>query len=637
MKSPSEKKDKKIEEIEEKMASSSSPSKEKCKKNISSKDVDVSNSFSRTISFVFLPLLVAILGGIWHAFGNEIVVHFNGTIKEQQQQQQRTLITNDSSSTTLGDKYASDLVHIQTQKFFPKSTKECTDDFSSQKNNPVDENFIHIKKVHFNELVSKNQVFFMLNGENEGLLFPFDNTNCLYELIVHASILLGMDVELISNGLKLMTQEGKPILSAKELESTGKRVAHILFDGQIWVWPGIEVGHTMLVDQKWKMTTHSLRPKVFSIEYFFNEQEAEEIMKDGINNLERSPVDSADAVDGYHSDRTSFTAFLEDSNLTRNFRKRTSQLARLPSASFVEKLQLVRYEKGQFFRKHEDYFDSKEFLTSSKENDGEKTIQEYKTWTKWASSKIDQFLLDQKNAQNNDQNNAQNNQLLSKEFDPKTGNLYPDFENKGIFQHELLKLFLQEAKKTNFFFDHAALEWEEWIETNLKIKADDIMTPLLQDKEFMLPYIIKAWEKKIGFKDFFQYNHLKEKQKTKIIHGMTHYFRWIRWAKEKIQDVLDDSTTNVLVPKEILPTGDEYPTYHQKFQNFLVNRMFNSFSYEEIEQKVGIEWAKWLKENQNAKDILLEAFKTTEIPDQLFDLIVEAWTILAGKDLFHYE
>ncbi|CAK4103837.1 unnamed protein product [Aphanomyces euteiches] len=208
----------------------------------------------------------------------------------------------------------------------------------------------------------------MLNGHNDGVVMEWSKNsgdNCLHSLTATAAAALGANPDYFPNGLRLYNSMGHAIATAEELDV--ERLAYILVDFQLWVWPGIRVGHKRTVDGV-TLTTLSLSPLVYDVEGFFTAEEAEAIITHGIEKLERSSI-----LDYYGGDedadevRTSFMTFFNESIFVRQFRVRGANLTRLPSPSFVEKLQLVRYEHGQFFRRHEDYFEHMNYLGKTTE------------------------------------------------------------------------------------------------------------------------------------------------------------------------------------------------------------------------------------------------------------------------------
>lgn len=515
----------------------------------------------------------------------------------------------------LVDKYESEVVKISTHPLLIGGAA----DYKCAAFQPTSDELTHVELVLGREqqLQDQSQVFFMLNGQNEGIYLPWthhqDEEACLLELAQTAALHLGAGPDRISNGLKLFSIDGLPIFTAGELNKL--RIAHVLLDGQLWVWPGVKVGYVREIDGC-TVTTQSLRPKVFTVEGFFTPKEADAIIAEGIDHLDRSPVDSVDADNGYHADRTSFTAFLDDSHFTRDLRVRSARLARLPSPGYTERMQLVRYKTGQFFRKHEDYFDSKEFVPSKQLAGGQ-----FEAWIQWASSKIEE--LRQEHGDN----------IVPVEFLPG-GTMFPDVQSTTTFHHALLKGFIEDAEASNFFWENADLEWRDWIHENLEREAENIMGPILESKGYMLPFIVASWEKRAGLHELvYSFPKLATS-------GVSHYFRWIRWAKERVQMLMD--THVEAVPKRVRPEGEDYPTFYMRFQNRLANYMLEDYTREFLVDTLTEELHAWLIENKDNNDVLLEVLRNSP---SAFDLAVESWTKRAGglfvydkpKYLYHFE
>lgn len=561
------------------------------------------SSSSSSLLFVAAPLLVALLGGAWTTLGPEF---FGLSSTTHDAAAARALSANDAAPDAsiadalvhaeVPDKYLSEVAHITTQQLLvptPQSETNCPT-FA------VDGDLAHVESVlgHADELRAHGRVFLMLNGENEGVSLNWSAPDaCLHELATFAGQRLGIDADVLANGVKLMTQDGRALTTVAQLDTL--RIAHVLFDFQIWVWPGINVGHTFTVEGC-TVKTASLRPKVFTVEGFFTQAEADSIIAQGVDRLTRSPVDSPDAVDGYHSDRTSDTAFLSDNQFTRNFRARTAALTRLPSPSFTERLQLVRYQKGQFFRKHEDYFDSKQFVPVKA-----LAHKEYSAWVEWAAQAIHALVAAGRD--------------VPADFRPG-GPSFPVAKDTTTFQHALLDAFVEDAEKVDFFVDHADVEWGTWLKENLANKASDIVGPLLQSKGYMLPHMIKSWETRVGLPEL-QYTIPK-----RPLSGVTQYFRWIRWVKERTQDLLDTDAS--AVPVDFRPEGTHYPTYSVRFQNRLVQFVLEDTTKEALVEAFSAEWYDWLVKNRLAKDVLIEALRSTTA---IFELAVAAWTKRAGE------
>lgn len=184
---------------------------------------------------------------------------------------------------------------------------------------------------------------------------------------------------------------------------------------------------------------------------------------------------------------------------------------------------------------------------------------------------------------------------------------------------------MEDAEADNFFWKHADLEWSEWINENLKRGANNMMIPLLEDKSYMLPYIVASWEKRA------QRPELVYQFPKPPISGISQYFRWIRWAKERVQLLMD--TQLEAVPKCVRPEGQDYPTFYMSFQTRLVNYLLEDYSQEFLLETITEDLYKWLVENKNNDDTLLEVLRNSQAA---FDLVVKSWVKRAG-DLFTYE
>ncbi|KAF0692857.1 Aste57867_16103 [Aphanomyces stellatus] len=497
----------------------------------------------------------------------------------------------------VGDKYQSEIVKINTRKLLSPDASCAAPQVLSEAKEHVETALGHVA-----DLRAADKVFLALNGRDDGVYVHWTKaTGCLHALAATAAAALGADPDYFPNGLRLYDSMGEPIVTADQLDAA--RIAYILIDFQVWVWPGIRVGYTRVVENV-KMTTISLSPLVFDTEGFFTLDEANAIIQHGMDKLTRSPVDSPEAQDGYHSDRTSHTAFLSDTQFTRNFRVRTANLARLPSPSFVERMQLVRYEAGQFFRKHEDYFSSKSFLGKK-----EIAVGQFKAWSNWAAAAI--VELDDPSQ-------------LPPAFHPETGAAFPKADDTHMWQVSVLEFFLEDHLETAYFADHADQAWADWLKENVENKATGIVDTLLQSKAYMLPDIIASWEKRVvEIAPSLHYTLPKEPPSA-----VSHYFRWLRWAKERVDDL------GTQAPVHVRTDGKDYPSYKMAFQNRLVLYILKDHAPEQLVAVVGQEWADWLETNKDALDVLLDAMKTNPI---FFDLAVAAWTKRAGPGLFDYD
>lgn len=237
---------------------------------------------------------------------------------------------------------------------------------------------------------------------------------------------------------------------------------------------------------------------------------------------------------------------------------------------------------------------------------------EYEAWTKWASAKIDEVVAEGRGAE------------LPAEF-LSGGAMYPNYADTLKFQHALLAAFLEDADAEDFFNEHADKEWGTWIKENVANRANDVVGPLLQSKGYMLRHMINAWEKRATVAE------LKYTLPKRPLSGVTHYFRWLRWLKERVQELLDENVE--FVPPQFRPAGTSYPTYNSRFQNILIQYVLDDYERAGLETEFGVEWTEWLYTNKDAKDVLWEGLKATS---RIFELVVEAFTKRAGHK-FTYE
>ncbi|RHY63364.1 hypothetical protein DYB30_004153 [Aphanomyces astaci] len=173
-------------------------------------------------------------------------------------------------------------------------------------------------------------VFMLLNGANDGLHFTWHD-GCLHAVGHMAAVALGADADWVSLGIRLYNQQGHIVQDAADVRASGG-ILHVLLEFQVWVWPGIAVGHTTTIQcdhpvsecehPPITLTTLSLSPKVFGVSGFVSQDDADAILSQGQPHLDRSRIDDKGV--------------------------RAAKLARLPSPSFAERTQLVRYAPGEY-------------------------------------------------------------------------------------------------------------------------------------------------------------------------------------------------------------------------------------------------------------------------------------------------
>ncbi|CAK4110924.1 unnamed protein product [Aphanomyces euteiches] len=460
----------------------------------------------------------------------------------------------------------------------------------------------HVRTAVGTTLKDQDRVFLLLNGKDHGLYFPWPFRNlsapsdCLYALGQAAGQALGVDPDLLANGVRLFNQAGRPITTAQELESA-QRITHVLVDFQTWVWPGIEVGFERQVNGV-IMKTLSLSPLVFSVSNFFTESEAEEIINQGAPLLRRSKINKSHQI-VESAIRTSNSAVLNESALTRSIQSRGAALARLPSLSFASRLELLRYEPGEYYRHHLDPLNSASLVP---EEYYALTYEDYVRWIQWAAAKCDEL-----------------NVSLPVEF--HQGKLwYPNISNPE-FEAALLSEFIQLESSTNFFTTRSDVPWLQWIRRQLAKQNPNTMRRLLAKKgSAFLPKIIDAWNAKVERHEFLAY----AAQKDVPVHGIAHFYRWIRWLKNQIS-----KSDDLVVPPIAQRTGELYPKFSMSFQIKMAKLVADSIPEERIQAMLGdagfATWTTQMEPGERATSkALLHALNASV---NFIQLVIEAWEI----------
>ncbi|RHY84395.1 hypothetical protein DYB26_009894, partial [Aphanomyces astaci] len=142
-------------------------------------------------------------------------------------------------------------------------------------------------------------VFMLLNGANDGLHFTWHD-GCLHAVGHMAAVALGADADWVSLGIRLYNQQGHIVQDAADVRASGG-ILHVLLEFQVWVWPGIAVGHTTTIQcdhpvsecehPPITLTTLSLSPKVFGVSGFVSQDDADAILSQGQPHLDRSRID----------------------------------------------------------------------------------------------------------------------------------------------------------------------------------------------------------------------------------------------------------------------------------------------------------------------------------------------------------
>ncbi|KAL0583844.1 hypothetical protein ABG067_006288 [Albugo candida] len=328
------------------------------------------------------------------------------------------------------------------------------------------------------------------------------------------------------------------------------------------------------------MTTVGLSPKVFDVEYFISANESAKLVELGSPSLERSQVVGSEGGSVVDDARTSHTSYLPQSDFTRKSQNRGARVARLPSPSFIEDLQLVRYNAGEFYRRHLDTFSSRSF----KPNEWtEYTYRDFLDWVSWSVVKI-------------------------RELGPRVpedfrygGRYYPNANDTTGFHVELLRLFVHKAELAHFFLARSATEWKTWIETNTQRRANNIMSILMKNtsKPEYLPFIVKEWERAVALPE------LHYTFPNKNVDGLSHLYNWIRWIKDRVFYFGDK------FPDHVRSGGALYPSYR-------------------ITNQDRINWNLTNKGRKRVLHDVLLAFPS------FFELVIRSWEVRANVPQLRY-
>ena len=502
----------------------------------------------------------------------------------------------DSSTEHVPFKYATDMVAIQVRHLV--SELKCNDSDYSASTLFEGKVFPVTEPMEAEQPMTDDRVFFMLNGANDGVYVSWNGQfDCLGQAAEMAAAWLGADRDVMANGVRLYSQMGRPVRNTKELSDT-KNIVHVLLDFQLWQWPGIKKGYKYILENGVTLTTMGISPKVFDVEYFFTQEEADKVIEIGSPTLNRSRVDGGNTSHVVSESRTSHTSFLPDSLFTRDFQKRTAFVGRLPSPSFVGRMQLVRYATGEFYRHHYDTFNSREILPKDANS---YTFEDYVVWTKWAAEKL--RGLDQSKV-------------------PETfregGSLFPNADDLIVFPNALLELFHEYMNTTNRFnalFDSA---YGEWIRLNLDRGAERIMNVLLEPEQrpSYLPIIVKTWEEKLGLREL---HYTFPKHDT---NSVSHFMYWIRWVKERVSFLGDK------VPADARPDGSLYPHFTVKFQDMLTGFILDDYTPGFIRRMTNSEWYDWMLFNRGRNHVLV---KMMQAWPQFAELAIRTWEAHVGN------
>lgn len=170
-----------------------------------------------------------------------------------------------------------------------------------------------------------------------------------------------------SASCKLYNSLGQYVQGVKELQEGDK--LHRIGDEHWFVWPPVTVGHNVTIrdlnSEPVIMETLAIAPRVFRLHGFLSHGEVDQLVNTAkALSMTRSTgglqkVDSKDPNNkgDYTSHRTSTNSWDQSSPLATKLKRRAFQLLRIPyREALADGLQVVRYEPGQFYHSHHDFF-----------------------------------------------------------------------------------------------------------------------------------------------------------------------------------------------------------------------------------------------------------------------------------------
>jgi len=197
------------------------------------------------------------------------------------------------------------------------------------------------KPVHVLDFAADSNSYLLVrNGESEGTHVSHDSADrCLRTL-----------ARLVVKGAGpkfLYTSGGLPL---RNLKDAPNRVIYVLGGQETWVWPGVQVNYSFVIDNV-NFTTVSLKPRAFLLRNFLPLDFADEVVKTYNVNLERSPEKHYSK--GFENHRTSTTGWMNPTDAPSIYvRTKVQRVLRLPYIEYVEVPQFLRYDPGQWYRYH---------------------------------------------------------------------------------------------------------------------------------------------------------------------------------------------------------------------------------------------------------------------------------------------
>ena len=158
---------------------------------------------------------------------------------------------------------------------------------------------------------------------------------------------------------RVFDHDGRPVQSAPDAATGGMFLA---FEGGQFIWPGVHIGFQRQIhvgDKEITLETLALQPLVLSVTNFLSDAECDHVISQSKPHMAASKVSLMDHDKGKADAefRTSTTYFLP--SRTRQLQRvdrRVSELTRVEK-QHQEYVQVLRYQNGQYYGSHLDYFD----------------------------------------------------------------------------------------------------------------------------------------------------------------------------------------------------------------------------------------------------------------------------------------
>jgi prolyl 4-hydroxylase len=168
----------------------------------------------------------------------------------------------------------------------------------------------------------------------------------------------------------------------------------LVFEGGNFVYPGVRIGFERsipLPDRTITMVTISLRPLVFSIENFLDDSECDDIISSSDAHMRQSSVTLRDDHHGKNAKefRTSTTHWLKSRGnaMVENIDARVANFTRV-GVGHQEDVQVLRYQHGQRYDTHHDFFNPELYQEESVTRDIEAGFRNRLLTVFWYMSEV---------------------------------------------------------------------------------------------------------------------------------------------------------------------------------------------------------------------------------------------------------